>query len=168
MSCLYKVVSNIPVQKPSTCKKTRANLQRNKIVKLKYKHVFIRNNQDYACFVCFIVFNDSPPLVCQTKMVTLVETQYKIVYSRTCTLWQVNDPCELVILKKIGNKCRPAAFIIYCVRLSLNSSRPGQYGRHFSDDIFRCIFVNEKFGISIKIWQKFVPNGPTDNNPELV
>ena len=65
----------------------------------KYKHVSLRNNQDYACFVCFIVFNDSTPLVGETKMVSLVETQYEIVCSRTCTLWQVNDPCELVILK---------------------------------------------------------------------
>ena len=26
-----------------------------------------------------------------------------------------------------------------------NSSPPGQNGRHFTDDNFRCIFVNEKF-----------------------
>ena len=43
-----------------------------------------------------------------------------------------------------------------------------QNGRHFTDDIFRCIFVNEKFCILIKISLKFVPKGPTDNNPALV
>ena len=31
----------------------------------------------------------------------------------------------------------------------LNSSPPGQNGRHFADDIFRCNFVNEKFCILI-------------------
>ena len=41
---------------------------------------------------------------------------------------------------------------------TLNSSPPGQNGHHFVDDIFRCIFVNEKFCISIKISLKFVPN----------
>ena len=37
---------------------------------------------------------------------------------------------------------------------------PGQYGRHFADDIFSCIFVNEKFGILIRITLQFVPKGP--------
>ena len=50
----------------------------------------------------------------------------------------------------------------------LNPSPPGQNGRHFADDIFICIFVNEKFGILIKISLKFVPRGPVDNNPALV
>ena len=45
---------------------------------------------------------------------------------------------------------------------------PGHNGRHFSDDIFRCIFVNEKFSIVIKIPLKFVPKGPSGNNPALV
>ena len=39
----------------------------------------------------------------------------------------------------------------------VSSSPPGQNGPHFSDDIFSCIFVNEKFCISIKISLKFVP-----------
>ena len=37
-----------------------------------------------------------------------------------------------------------------------------------ADDIFRCISVDEKFCILIKIPQKFVPKGPIDNNPALV
>ena len=32
-----------------------------------------------------------------------------------------------------------------------DSSTPGQNGCHFADDIFRCIFVTEKFCIFIKI-----------------
>ena len=38
-----------------------------------------------------------------------------------------------------------------------NSSSTGQNGRHFADEFFRCIFVNKKFGILIKISLKFVP-----------
>ena len=34
--------------------------------------------------------------------------------------------------------------------------------------IFRCIFVNEKFCILIKISLNFVPKGPIDINPALV
>ena len=37
-----------------------------------------------------------------------------------------------------------------------------------ADDIFRCILVNEKFFILIKISRNFVPEGPIDNNPALV
>ena len=50
----------------------------------------------------------------------------------------------------------------------VNSSRPGQNGRHFPDDIFKCIFMNEKFWISIQISLNFVPRGPIDNTWALV
>ena len=50
----------------------------------------------------------------------------------------------------------------------LTHRSPGQNGLRFADDISRCIFVNEKFCILIKISQKFVPKGPIDNNPALV
>ena len=51
---------------------------------------------------------------------------------------------------------------------TLNSSPSGQNGRHFADDIFRCIFVNKKFFILIKISLKLVSKWPIDNNPALV
>ena len=41
-------------------------------------------------------------------------------------------------------------------------------GRHFSDDIFKCIFLNENVFISIKISLKFVPKGQINNIPALV
>ena len=42
---------------------------------------------------------------------------------------------------------------------------PGQMAEN---DIFRCIFVNEKFSILIKISLKIVPKGPIDNIQALV
>ena len=39
----------------------------------------------------------------------------------------------------------------------INLPPPEQNGRHFVDDIFRCVFVDEKFCILIKISLKFVP-----------
>ena len=57
---------------------------------------------------------------------------------------------------------------LFVCREQVNSSPPGQNVRHFADDIFRCIFMNEKFCILIKISLKFVPTGPIDNNPALV
>ena len=38
---------------------------------------------------------------------------------------------------------------------------------NFEDDIFRCIFVNEKFCILIKISPKFISKGPINKNPGL-
>ena len=50
----------------------------------------------------------------------------------------------------------------------INTMRPRQNGRHFPDDIFKCIFLNENVEISIKISLKFVPKGPNNNNPALI
>ena len=50
----------------------------------------------------------------------------------------------------------------------INSSPSGQNGRHFTDDIFKCIFMSEKFGILIPIPLKFVPEGPINNKSALV
>ena len=54
-------------------------------------------------------------------------------------------------------------------RFQLNNTlRPRQNGRHFPDDLFKCIFLNENVWISIKISLKFVPKCPIDNIPALV
>ena len=50
----------------------------------------------------------------------------------------------------------------------INSMRLRQNGRHFTDDIFKCIFLNENVWIPIKISSKFVCQGPINNIPALV
>ena len=40
--------------------------------------------------------------------------------------------------------------------------------RHFADDSFKCIFVNENMFISINILLKFIPKGPINKIPTLV
>ena len=54
------------------------------------------------------------------------------------------------------------------IRYYLTHLHPGQNGRHSADDIFKCIFVNEKFRISIRISLKFVPKGPINNKLALI
>ena len=49
-----------------------------------------------------------------------------------------------------------------------NTLRPRQNGRHFPDDIFKRIFLNENAWILLKISLKFVPKGPINNIPALV
>ena len=52
--------------------------------------------------------------------------------------------------------------------LLVNTLRPRQNGRHFPDDIFKCIFLNENTSISIKISLRFVHKGPINNIPAMV
>ena len=53
-------------------------------------------------------------------------------------------------------------------KITDNTLRPGQNGRHFPDDMFKCIFVNDNVLTFINITLKFVPKGPINNSPALV
>ena len=50
----------------------------------------------------------------------------------------------------------------------INPLRSRQNGQHFTDDFFKCIFVNGNIQILNTIWLKFVPKGPINNNTALV
>ena len=53
-------------------------------------------------------------------------------------------------------------------RQHLNTLRLRQNGRHFADDTFKCIFLNENARISLKKSFKFVPKLLINNIPALV
>ena len=61
----------------------------------------------------------------------------------------------------------PVLFL-HITRQSLNTLRPRQNGRHFADDIFKCIFMNENVWIVIENSLNFVPKGRINNIPALV
>ena len=50
----------------------------------------------------------------------------------------------------------------------ISTFRPRQNGRHFADDTFKRIFMNENVRISINISLKFVPKGLINNILALV
>ena len=50
----------------------------------------------------------------------------------------------------------------------VNTLRPRQNDRHFADDTFKRIFLNENVRIAFKISLKIVPKGPIKNIPTLV
>ena len=62
----------------------------------------------------------------------------------------------------------PMLYICITLRKWVNTLRPRQNGRHFPDDILKCIFLNENVWLSIKISWNFVPQGPINNIPALV
>ena len=53
-------------------------------------------------------------------------------------------------------------------RSAFNTLKPRRNIRHFADDIFKYICINENVWILNTIWLKFVPKGSIDNNTELV
>ena len=57
---------------------------------------------------------------------------------------------------------------IHTIACSIDTLRPRQNGRHFADDIFKCIFLNENAWISPMISLKFVPKVRINNIPALV
>ena len=67
--------------------------------------------------------------------------------------------CTLLTQKFISMKKKIRGF---------NTLRQRQNGRHFTDDTFKCIFLNENVWIYIKMSLKFVPKGPINNIPALV
>ena len=57
---------------------------------------------------------------------------------------------------------------IICPHININTLRQRQNRRHFADDIFKCIFLNENVWIPIKISLMFVSKGPINNIPAMV
>ena len=53
-------------------------------------------------------------------------------------------------------------------QICLNTLRTRRNRRHFADDIFKCILLNETVLISTKISLKFIPKGLINNIPALV
>ena len=49
----------------------------------------------------------------------------------------------------------------------INTLRSRQNGRHLTDDILKSISLNGNVWILIKIWLKFVSEGPINNIPPL-
>ena len=55
----------------------------------------------------------------------------------------------------------------YTMQTAFNTLRPRQYGRHFTDDVFNYIFLNENVWIPIENALTFVPKVSINNNPAL-
>ena len=49
--------------------------------------------------------------------------------------------------------------LLSSIHVCINTLRPRQNGRHFPDDIYKCIFLIENVRISNTIWLKFLPKG---------
>ena len=73
--------------------------------------------------------------------------------------WWFEMPWQSSDVTIMDSKGDVYSMVVICVRHN---------GRHFPDDIFKPIFLNENTRISIKISLKFVPKVPINNIPALV
>ena len=95
----------------------------------------------------------------QVRDMFLWVTTTEVLIVEQCYAYIPHPPHPTAVLEE----CRQ--YGNYC---SLNTLRPRQNGRHFADDIFKCIFLNENIWIAIKNPLKLVPKGPINNIPALV
>ena len=91
-----------------------------------------------------------------------------------CSGLNVLSHCGLVMSYGMWDLGQNGHYRVWCwgqldpLSTPLNTLRPRQNGRHFPDDTFERIFLNDNVRILIKISLKFVPKGPIINIPSLV
>ena len=80
----------------------------------------------------------------------------QVRHGRSCDLLDATTP-------RAGKFCEVLSAILNDVMWSINTVRLRQDSRHFTDDIFKCIFLNKNICISIKTTLKFVPEDSISN-----
>ena len=96
-----------------------------------------------------------------------------VVWSGNFSVWKMIWSCGyfawmIMMLLQSGKSKNSLMITTQKWFVLFNTLRPRQNGRHFADDIFKCIFLDENVWIPIKISLKFVPKGPINNIPALV
>ena len=91
-------------------------------------------------------------------MLNCVFKNYEYVIIFHDDTWHFLNKCWLSSMMACGiTRCQ-----------GFNTLRLRQNGRHFPDNIFKCICLNETVWISIKISLEFVPKSPINYSPALV
>ena len=110
------------------------------------------------------------PFVCYTTKTLAITLKNNVC-------WNGNQNTTIFI-NMFGNVCKMEDIWFWCWWLKwnffadiahcVNTLRPRQNGRHFAEDIFKYIFLNENVWVPIKISLKVVPKGRINNIPALV
>ena len=84
--------------------------------------------------------------------------------------WLLESPHKVTVLRKSSCYCMPWTLMIPAIicKVLNNSLRPRRDRRHFADDIFKCVCLNENEWISLGISLKFVSKVRINNIPSLV
>ena len=81
----------------------------------------------------------------------------------SCPLWRHCNVVHCQHSGKLGSNCLQMILVSDLTHLPSD-----KMATNLADDLFKCMFMNEKFCISILIWLKFVPRGPINNRVALV
>ena len=99
-----------------------------------------------------------------TTNIAIYEIKFERIWSKQCnqqnTINCINM-MNMVFNTLLYSSCKATSAV-------LKTLRPRQNRRHFADDIFTYIFLNENVWIPIKISLKFVSKSPINNIPALV
>ena len=90
------------------------------------------------------------------------EQCYTLCFMYIC----LTDPNHMESLSKLSEYV--SAISQEMLLKGINTLRPRQDRRHFTDDIFTCDLFNENHFILITFSLKYFRKGPVDNNPALV
>ena len=118
-----------------------------------------------------LFMEDSTNYCCQNNVTTFIQVPRFVVNMFYCSrvAFIVFNHADI---KGVRQRLTSTASLDdeYCEATTpvVNTLRPRQNGRHFTDDTFKRIFLNENVRISIKISLKFVPKAPINNIPALV
>ena len=110
---------------------------------------------------------DVTPLLTHWSYVFLALTHR---YIHRQYIWMLKVANTFVQKEVSGNQSSDAKKWLHMIlhgTVCVNTLRPRQNGRHFADDMFKWIFLNENVWIPIEISLKFVPKGSINNNPAL-
>ena len=109
---------------------------------------------------------------CLITIITAIHSSHKYLDATNLNTWLIPMGDHYIVLPQRGS-CMLGGFTAWASFKpihagSFNKLRPRQNVCYFPDDIFKCLFLNEKVWLSIKISLKFVPWGPINNIPALV
>ena len=88
-------------------------------------------------------------------------------WSIECPWHEIKPPSKSLASLGAQSACQSISNQFGILTAHVNSLRPRQNGRHFADDMFNCISLNENLWIPIEISLKFVPKGSINNKPAL-
>ena len=118
------------------------------------------SNDTFIVIRCSVTRHMTAPCISITPILSAVCLQI------LCHLAIASRLSELLIMNTQISQLFVFEYVI--VDEPFNIYGPRQNGRHFADDTFKRIFLNENVIISIKIPLKFVPKVPIDSIPALV
>ena len=106
------------------------------------------------------------------------ERPLNLITHSLCLLYFLITACRdriLTVERQIESKKRSHKIAVvevekggWCHILPINTLRPRQSCRHFANDIFKCIYLNENVWISLKISLNFVLKDRINNIPALI